>query len=146
MPRLHKISIIRIVFVSLIRETEKEGTMANSPINLALRFGLEIAALVALGYWGWTQNAGLWRIAAVVGLPLIAAILWGTFRVPGDPGDAPVAVPGIVRLLVEALVFGGAVMALFAAKQQSAAWLLLGLLAFHYAISYDRIQWLLSNK
>ena len=40
--------------------------MSAHPINLALRFILELAALYALGYWGWTQHDGLvdWRMPA----------------------------------------------------------------------------------
>ncbi len=29
--------------------------MAFNPLNLALRFLLEVAALVAMGYWGWNK-------------------------------------------------------------------------------------------
>jgi hypothetical protein len=39
-----------------------------------------------------------------IGLPLLAMALWGTFRVPGDPGDAPVA----ARLALELVEFGAA--------------------------------------
>lgn len=81
--------------------------MANNPVNLALRFVLEMAALAALGYWGWTQHSGIARWAWTLGLVIGAAALWGTFRVPDDPGSAPVAVPGIVRLLLEAAFLAG---------------------------------------
>jgi hypothetical protein len=30
--------------------------MSKNPANLALRFVLELAALAALGYWGWTTH------------------------------------------------------------------------------------------
>jgi hypothetical protein len=117
--------------------------MANNPLNLAVRFGLELAALWAMGYWGWTQHAGPARWLWMLGLPLIAAAAWGTFRVPNDPGPAPVAVRGWVRLLIEAAVFGGAVWALFAAGRGGWAWVLAAIVAVHYAVSYDRIGWLL---
>lgn len=32
--------------------------MSQHPLNLALRFLLEIAASVAIGYWGWHQAEG----------------------------------------------------------------------------------------
>ena len=35
--------------------------MASHPLNLAVRFLLEIAALVAIGYWGFSQHSGIWR-------------------------------------------------------------------------------------
>lgn len=72
-----------------------------SPVDAPLRGLLELAALLALGYWGWTTHAGLAAVGWAVGLPVLAAVLWGTFRVPGDPGDAPVAVPGTLRLALD---------------------------------------------
>lgn len=120
--------------------------MSKNPVNLAVRFLLEIAALIALGYWGWTTQEGILRPALTVGLPLAAAFLWGTFRVPGDPGQARVAVPGIVRLLLEAALFISAA-ALLAAANQPAAAVVLGLIAAaHYVVSYDRVLWLLAQR
>jgi hypothetical protein len=68
--------------------------MANNPNNLALRFFLELVGLFALGYWGWTQHSGLYRWLVAVGVPMLAAVLWDTFRVANDPRSEPVAVPG----------------------------------------------------
>lgn len=119
--------------------------MANNPLNLVLRFGLELAGLWALGYWGWTQHAGLVRWLWALGLPLLAAVLWGTFRVPNDPGKAPVAVPGVVRLLLEAAYFGGAVWALYAAGRESGGIFFGVVVLLHYAASYDRV-WRLLRK
>lgn len=99
-----------------------------------------------MGYWGWTQHEGLSRLLWTIGLPLLMAVLWGTFRVPGDPGNAPVAVPGVVRLLVEALVFGTAVWALAAAGRSNAALILAVIITGHYLVSYDRVLWLLGAR
>ena len=116
--------------------------MGFQAVNLALRFLLELAALAAMAYWGWTTHEGvLWA----VGLPLVAAALWGTFRVPGDPGPAPVAVPGPVRLALEAIFFGTAVALLAAAGQPLAAGILAALLLIHYVASYKRIARLLGT-
>lgn len=113
--------------------------MANNPINLTLRFILELVGLFALGYWGWTQHSGLYRWLLAIGVPLLAAVLWGTFRVPNDPGKAPVAVPGWVRLLLEAAYFTSAVLAFYASGKSTWA-LVFGLVVIvHYAVSYDRI-------
>ncbi|MBE0410147.1 MAG: YrdB family protein [Anaerolineales bacterium] len=117
--------------------------MANHPLNLGLRFFLELAALFSLGYWGWTQQQGLMRILLTIAIPLIAAILWGVFRVPGDPGNAPVPVPGALRLALEMAFFTSATLGLFFAQQKSWA-LTFGIITLlHYLISYDRILWLL---
>lgn len=117
--------------------------MSNHPLNLALRFLLEIVGLLALGYWGWTQHDGLARWLWTLGLPLIAAALWGVFRVPDDPGPAPVAVPGLLRLLLELLYFGGATLALYAAGRPTWAAVFGGIVLLHYLASYDRVVWLL---
>jgi hypothetical protein len=122
--------------------------MASNPINLALRFILEIAALFSLGYWGWTQHEGIWRFVWGFGLVVLAAVVWGTFAVPEDPsrsGKAPVPVPGAVRLVIELTFFAAGTWAFFAAGRP--LWgLALGVLTvIHYALSYDRIVWLLKS-
>jgi hypothetical protein len=122
--------------------------MSSNPLNLALRFALEIAALFALGYWGWTQHEGFMRFVWSIGLVVLAAVIWGAFAVPDDPsrsGRAPVPVPGGIRLVIELLLFGAGTWAFIAAGQP--VWgAALGILTIiHYALSYDRIIWLLKN-
>jgi hypothetical protein len=52
-------------------------------LNLVLRFFLELCLLAALGTWGFGVE-GNWvtRLAIGLGLPLLAAILWGLFVAP----------------------------------------------------------------
>jgi hypothetical protein len=120
--------------------------MSSNPINLGLRFLLELAALFSVGYWGWNQHGGVLRLVLTVGLPLLFAALWGTFRVPGDPGDAPVAIPGPARLLLELILLGLGVWALYASGQPIAALSFAVLLILHYATSYDRVVWLVRQR
>lgn len=120
--------------------------MSNNPINLALRFVLELVALFAIGYWGWTQHTGIVQVLLCLGLPIIAATIWGIFRIPGEPGPAPVAVPGWVRLLLEAVFFGAAVILLAAAQQQTPSIILGIVVVLHYLASYDRIIRLLRRS
>jgi hypothetical protein len=108
--------------------------MANNPINLALRFFLELAALFFIGRWGWTQHSGTVRYLLGIGLPLVAALIWGVFRVPGDGGTPKVRVPGILRLLIEALVFGFAIWGVFDSVAVTAAWIFGGITLLHYII------------
>lgn len=115
------------------------------PLNAALRFALELAALAAMGYWGWVQHDGVARWLWAIGLPLVAAAAWGIFRVPGDPGDAPVAVPGVVRLLLEVVYFGGAVWLLVLAGRPPWALALGVLLVSHYLWAYQRVVWMLQR-
>jgi hypothetical protein len=119
--------------------------MGSNPINLLGRFILEIAGLVALGWWGWNQAEGILRFLLALGIPLLAAILWGTFAVPNDPsrsGEAKVPVPGIVRLLLELAFFASATWVLFNMELSTLGWIYGIASLIHYLISYDRIAWL----
>ena len=120
--------------------------MGSNPINLALRFLLEISGLFTLGYWGWSRADGVLRFVLALGLPLMAALLWGIFNVKDDPsrsGKAPVPVPGIVRLIIELAFFTLAVFCLFSLGKTTFGWVLGALLIIHYLLSYDRVLWLL---
>ena len=122
--------------------------MGSHPINLAVRFSLEMVALFAMGYWGWTQHEGIVRWLWAIGLPLIVAVAWGTFAVPDDPsrsGNAPIPVPGLVRLLLEMAFFAVAVIAFIASQRVNAGVTLAVITIIHYVISYDRILWLLKH-
>jgi hypothetical protein len=121
----------------------KELHMGSHPLNLGLRFLLEIATLVAAGRWGWQKTDGWSRYALAAGIPLAIAALWGTFRVPRDPGAAPVAVPGVLRLVFELAVFAFAVWALADVRRPGLAWAMGIIVGLHYIVSYDRVQWLL---
>jgi hypothetical protein len=118
--------------------------MSKNPANLALRFALELGALAALAYWGWTEHGGIGRFVFGIGLPVAAA--WGTFRVPDDPRDPPVTVPGWVRLLLEVIYFAAAVILLAAAGESRIAVIFGVIVALHYVVSYDRIWWLLTER
>lgn len=122
--------------------------MGSHPVNLLLRFLLEISALIAAGTWGWRQGEGWLRYGLAIAIPLIMAALWGTFAVPDDPsrsGAAPVVTPGIIRLFIELAFFAFAGWALFDMGMSRAA-LIFGLIVLlHYIVSYDRVMWLLSR-
>lgn len=122
--------------------------MAYHPLNLTLRFLLELAALVAVGAWGWQQREDGLRFALAIGIPLLLAVAWGVFAVPDDPsrsGKAPIPVPGPLRLLFELAFFALAVWALYAIGQTNLGWIFGVVVAFHYILSYDRIRWLLAR-
>lgn len=118
------------------------------PVNLAFRFLLELAALsgMAIGAYALGTGASAWLLA--VAIPLVAMVAWGTFRVPGDgsaSGEAPIAVPGVVRLLIELDVFAASVFLLWFASPR-AAMLLAAAVVIHYALSLDRVRWLLTGS
>lgn len=117
------------------------------PVNLAFRFVLEIAALIAIGVGAYRLGSGPFAWLLGIGLPTLAAVGWGTFNVPGDKsrsGNAPVVVPGSVRLILELVFFATAVVLLSFASPTTTV--LLGVaVAIHYLFSFDRIRWLLQN-
>ena len=76
---------------------------------LAMAFLSELAALAALGFWGFTTQSGALRYLLGLGVPLVAAVLWGVFAAP----QAPVQIVAL-NVLVKVLVFGSAVLALAA--------------------------------
>ncbi len=93
--------------------------MGSHPLNLGLRFLLELAALGSLSMFAWVRFDGPLKWAAVFGLPLLFMVLWGTFAVPGDPsrsGSAPVSTPGAVRLGLELCLFGAAFVLLWVSR------------------------------
>lgn len=120
--------------------------MNTNPINLAIRFLLEIVMLIVLGCWGWHIADGWMRYAAALMLPVTAATLWGVFRIPNDPKPAPLEVPGIVRLLLEWLLLGCAVLALFSLGYFTLSLVMAIIVKLHYVVSYDRTWAMLRNK
>ncbi len=113
--------------------------------NLALRFLLELAALIGLAAAVWKIGSGPGRWIAVVIVPVAAAVVWVVFNVRDDPsrsGAAPVEVDGVVRLALElAILFGGAAAVAFAARPELGMVFAVAIVG-HYLVSSDRIEWL----
>ena len=122
--------------------------MGSHPINLGLRFILEMFALYGFGLQGWRLGSGWTRFLFASIFILIAASLWGIFRVPGDAshsGQAPVRVPGLVRLILELGIFFVAAYFFYLAGQTTPAILFAVTVAVHYLLSWDRILWLVRS-
>jgi Protein of unknown function (DUF2568) len=88
-------------------------------LALLVRFLLELAALAAVGYWGFkTGDSALMQWVLGLGAPLLVAVVWGAFIAP----KATVEVPKGVWIGLQVLVFGAAALALAAiAPEQLAA-------------------------
>lgn len=122
--------------------------MGSHPINLALRFLLKLTALVTAVMWGWHLSNNWSRFLLAIVLPVLIASVWGAFAVPNDPsrsGAAPVAVSGIIRLVIESGVFAFTVYALFDLGYVQISRNLSIVVTAHYIASYDRIIWLFKN-
>ena len=122
--------------------------MGSHPINLALRFLLEMAALIATGIWGYKLTAGWPRYLWMILIPVAFAAIWGVFAVPDDPsrsGAAPVPTPGVVRLILELGFFAFAAWTLYDTGWPKLSLVQGIIVVLHYAVSYDRIMWLFSR-
>ena len=119
--------------------------MAYHPISKSFRFILEMIALYALGYWGWTQPPGILRYLLAPGLPILAIVIWKTFQAiePVAPKPIPVTVQGRVRLALELGLTVLAALAIFSAGGIFFGVVFLLLVFLHYFTSIDRISWLL---
>jgi Protein of unknown function (DUF2568) len=99
---------------------------------LAVRFALEIAALVALGYWGFETGDGVLGVVLGLGAPLVAAVVWGTFVSP----RASVKLPEPLRLAVELLFFAAATIALADAGKSGLAVAYAAVVLAHIVLMY----------
>ncbi|WP_017236574.1 YrdB family protein [Streptomyces sp. SS] len=85
-------------------------------LNEGLAFLLELAALAVLAWWGWSSaEPVLLRLALALAAPALAAVVWGLFAAP----KARIRLPLAGVLLVKALVFGAAALALHALDRPS---------------------------
>jgi hypothetical protein len=80
-------------------------------INDAVRFLVELAVLVAVGYWGFHDHSR-WAAKLVLGVggPVLIATAWGIWMAPQSNRRAPEG----MRALLEVLIFGLATAALVA--------------------------------
>jgi hypothetical protein len=86
-------------------------------VNLTIRFVIELCALVALGYWGFSTGDGpLPSLVLGLGAPVAAMLAWGAFVAPKRMvTTAPLA----LRVVVEVAVIGAAAAGLYAAGSQT---------------------------
>ncbi|WP_033957065.1 YrdB family protein [Psychroserpens jangbogonensis] len=122
--------------------------MGSHPINLLVRFILEICALISVGVWGWNQTEGWLKFVLAFGIPIILAAIWGIFAVPDDPsrsGKTVIPTRGIVRLIIEFGIFSIAIYSLYNLGLVKLSFAFGVVIIIHYILSYDRIAWLISK-
>lgn len=69
--------------------------------NAALSFLLELAMLVAFGYFGFHSSGPAWLKWLIgIGLPLVVAVFWGLFMAPQASYRLPWPVLPIVALIL----------------------------------------------
>lgn len=122
--------------------------MNPKPMNASLRLMLELFSLVVYGVWGWNQGDG-WSAYLLAGaVPLAAAGLWGVFAVPEDPsrsGNAPVPIPGLLRLFLELALFSTAALMLIQLDASLTSTIFSLLVITHYGLAWERIRWLIGS-
>ena len=104
--------------------------------NDVLRFFLELAALGSLAYWGFSEFGGVAQWLVGLGAPLVVAVVWGRFMSP--KASHPTVDP--VRVLIEFVVFGSGVAALFAADAPVFAVVVAVLAALHLTLTFALSQ------
>lgn len=99
--------------------------------NLALRFLLELAGVVAVGYWGYHAIDGLGRWLIAIGAPALLIVFWALVIAPG----ADVPIPQQVREVIGSVVLLAAAGALYAAGAQAAALAFAGLVILNTVLA-----------
>jgi hypothetical protein len=123
--------------------------MSRNPLNLALRFLLELAAIVIFGAWGYSLTEDGTRYLLAFLFPVFFATLWGVFAVREDPsrsGKTVVSTPGAARLVLELALFTASAWMLYGLGQSTLGIIFGGAVLLHYLLSWDRITWLLKQK
>jgi Protein of unknown function (DUF2568) len=86
--------------------------------NDVLRFLLELGALAALAYWGFTTGEGATAWLLGLGAPLAMVVVWGAAISP----KAPLGTGLTGRVLLGLVVFGLAAAALADAGRPCSPW------------------------
>ena len=134
--------------MSAVRDQARRSpSPAMSWVQALIRFALEIAMLLGLGYWGYSlSSTTLVRLPLAVLIPGAAAVAWTVFRTPGDASagkDAIVPIPGWARLLLEIGLFLLTAYGTWTAGSRIAAEMLLTFAGLHYLVTWPRVRWLL---
>jgi len=122
--------------------------MSKNPLNLLLRFLLELIGLVVTGIWGYNLSDSWTRILWAILFPVLFATLWGVYAVREDPsrsGKAVIPTPGVVRLLLELGLFGIATWMLIDLGYTVTGAIFGGVVLIHYLLSLDRVRWLIKK-
>jgi Protein of unknown function (DUF2568) len=105
--------------------------------NLALKFGVELAAIASLAYWGASLDGALLSAVMLVLAPAAMIALWGTFAAPKASRrlSLPARIPFELTILLLAAV------ALLAAGQKALAAVLDAAIALNALLLTILAQW-----
>lgn len=125
----------------------RRGATGSDAIVRAI---LVLAILSGIGLGGWSLAGGGLAGGALAALCVLAgAMVWLGLATPGDPGgwgSGWIAVPGPIRLLIEAIVIGIAATAIWLVVSRAAGETLLTVAGIVYLITWYRVAWLLRGR
>ncbi len=105
--------------------------------NLALKFLLELAAFIALGYTGAVVGSGLWAVVLAVILPGAAIAVWARWNAPRSAHRLPTA----TRIPLELAVFVTAALGLLVVGAATWAVVYLGIAMMNAVVLTVLRQW-----
>ncbi len=118
-------------------------------IDTPVRYLLLVAIASGLGWGVWRLvSSGAAAPAAGFAVAFATLIIWLGLMTPGDPAQGRfgrIAVPGVARLAGELVVLGLAALAIWKAGSRAAAETLLTVAGLHYALTWERVAWLLGR-
>ncbi|MDQ3870650.1 MAG: YrdB family protein [Chloroflexota bacterium] len=100
--------------------------------NLALRFLLELGAIVAVAYWGYYTGPGGLRWVLAVGAPVVLIVVWALVIAPG----AGEPIPQQARALLGSAVLLAAAAALYVVGQTTAALVFAALIVLNTVLMF----------
>ncbi len=123
--------------------------MAKHPLNLTVRFLLELVAIFITGLWGYHVSENATGILYAILCPLDSHYSGVFLQFPNDPsrsGKTVITTPGILRLILELSLFAAATWMMYDLGYSAAWWVYASIVLVHYAISHERVSWLLKQK
>jgi hypothetical protein len=124
----------------------KRKGLSYHPLNLAVRFVLELICLLGAGLWGYNWSGSSYLVG--IAIPVVLMVVWAVCAVPGDrsrSGNAPVPIPGALRLLLELSFFGFGTWAFYDLDMIYICLIFGVAVLAHYLISHERVFWLMKQ-
>jgi hypothetical protein len=90
--------------------TARDNALVIVSLNLGLRFVLELAAVIALGWWGFHAAGGAAAWLLGIGSPVLLILVWALFIAPRAVYPRPAAVRLIVGTVLLEIAVGSLAM------------------------------------
>ena len=102
-------------------------------VNAGVSFLLELVALGIFGLYGYRLDLPVWaRVMAAIALPLLMIVLWVIFAAP----KSGTRLSGLALLEFKVVVFGAAVLALYALGYRAPALVLVAIVVVNLGLEF----------